>query len=77
MVYVQAASLPLVRRDDVSQRVRKDGVLGVKDLGAAFLKAWIRGTGLERVVHPDVCLKGIRVREQAWATLEWALFLIV
>lgn len=62
--------------DDVSQRMRKDGVLGVKDLGAAFLKARVWRTGLERVVHPDVCFKGIRVREQAWATLKWALFLI-
>lgn len=69
-------SLPLVG-DDVSQRVRKDGVLGVKDLGAALLKARVRRPGLECVVHPDVRLEGIRVREQAWATLEWALFLIM
>lgn len=57
--------------------MRKDGVLGVKDFGAALLKAWVRRPSLERVVHPDVCLEGIRIREQAWATFEWALFLLV
>lgn len=61
----------------MGQGMGQDTMLGIIDLGAAFLKAWVRRLGLEGVVHPHMCFQRLCIWQQTRATFHRALFLLV
>jgi len=60
----------------VGERMSEDTMFGVIDLRTSLLEAGVWRLGFERVVHPHMCFQRILIRQQTWAILDGALFLL-